>query len=92
MASTTLGIKLDDETRERLQKLGKLKQRSPHWLMKAAIHDYLDREERRERERIEDAERWERFAQTGAHLSHDHMTAWMGDLMSQAEKRDRKKR
>jgi len=92
MASTTLGIKLDEETRERLRRLGELKQRSPHWLMKTAIHDYLDREERREQERIEDAERWKRFVHTGAHFSHDDMTAWMGDLLSQAEELDQKKR
>ena len=87
MASTTVGIKLDEETRERLRNLGAEKDRSPHWLMKAAIGEYLDREERRERERREDAERWERYVETGAHLSDDSMSKWMDGLQKKAEKR-----
>lgn len=92
MASTTVGIKLDDETRDRLRKLGEIKQRSPHWLMKAAIRDYLDREEVRERERMEDEERWKRFVDSGAHVSHEDMADWMGELVKQAETQGRKKR
>ena len=92
MPSTTVGIKLDEETRERLRKLGALKDRSPHWLMKAAINEYLDREERRELERIEDAERWERYVESGAHLSHETMTKWLDGLVKEAGKRAGKRR
>lgn len=92
MASTTMGVKLDAETRERLVKLGEQKARSPHWLMKAAVREYLDREERRERERHEDALRWERYVETGAHLSHEEMTRWMDGLVAQAERKARSRR
>ena len=87
MPSTTMGVKLDAETRERLVRLGKQRSRSPHWLMKAAIRDYLDREERREREYQEDVARWERYVETGAHLSHEDMTRWMDGLVAQAERK-----
>ena len=54
---TTVGVKLDGETRDRLKRLGVLKQRTPHWIMREAIRTYLDHEERIEREREEDLER-----------------------------------
>ena len=51
MAATTVGVKLDGETRARLKKLGDARQRSTHWLMKEAIARYLEAEERYELER-----------------------------------------
>jgi predicted transcriptional regulator len=73
----TQGIKLDDETQRRLKALGALRQRSPHWLMRAAIQDYLDREEKAEREKREDMERWERFQHTGHAIPHDRAAEWL---------------
>ena len=32
-----MGVKLDEEIKERLKSLGKYKQRSPHWLIREAI-------------------------------------------------------
>ncbi|MGR9014839.1 MAG: CopG family ribbon-helix-helix protein [Gammaproteobacteria bacterium] len=37
-------VKLDDSTVERLKALGEIRRRSPHWLMKEAIRQFLDRE------------------------------------------------
>ncbi len=80
MATTTQGVKLEPEVRKRLQMLGKLKQRSPHFLMKEAITLYLEREELYERERAEDAARWERYQLTGEAVSHETATAWLENL------------
>lgn len=85
--ATTVGIKLDEETRTRLKMLGQAKDRSTHWLMRAAILRYLEVEERYEREKIEDRERWERYADTGVHIPHEEMTVWFDDLVDQASKR-----
>jgi len=41
MGGTTMGVKLDDDTRERLERVAEMKQRSVHWLMKDAIGRYL---------------------------------------------------
>lgn len=84
MATTTHGIKLDDETRERLRALSKLKDRSPHWLMKAAIQEYIEREEAAERERLEDRARWERYMRTGAFVANDEMMSWLDALANEA--------
>jgi predicted transcriptional regulator len=85
MSAPTIGLELDDETRERLQQLGQRRDRSPHWLMKAAIRQYLEREERIERERQEDEARWRRYVETGAFFANADMMQWLGDLARQAD-------
>lgn len=81
MATTTSqGIKLDARTRERLQALAQQRDRSPHYLMKAAIENFLDREEAYEREKQEDQERWERYQLSGEAVSQEKALAWLDTL------------
>ncbi len=82
----TQGIKLSGEERDRLQALGKSKDRSVHWLMKQAVGEYLLREEETEQEKIEDTARWERYVLTGVHHSQTDMESWMRAKISQAHK------
>src|SRR3989338_6363932 len=42
MATTTLGVKLDDATRDRLKHAAQSIDRTPHWLIKQAIFNYLE--------------------------------------------------
>jgi len=46
MATTTLGVKLDDASRERLKRAAQSIDRTPHWLIKQAIFTYLEQIER----------------------------------------------
>ena len=87
MATTTVGVKLDEKTRNRLRKLGQAKQRSTHWLMKDAIAHYLDVEEHYEQERVEDEVRWQHYLDTGAHVTDEEMTEWLGELADHAARR-----
>ncbi len=80
MVSTTLGIKVDEAIRERLRLLAKLKDRSPHWIMRKALVEYLEREELAEAERLEDAERWDRYVMTGEAVPHEAVRSWLGQL------------
>ena len=43
MATTTLGVKLDDPTRDRLKAAAQSIDRTPHWLIKQAIFNYLEK-------------------------------------------------
>ena len=70
-------IKLDDEIYSRLKALAHARQRTPHWLMKEAIRQFLEREEESERVRRESLERWERFEATGETVSHEAVEAWL---------------
>ena len=53
-----VGVKLDDELQSRLKAIAERSDRSPHWLMKKAISEFVDREEAEERERQLLLERW----------------------------------
>jgi predicted transcriptional regulator len=86
MAKTiNTGIKLDEALHTRLKALSGMKARSPHWLMKAAIEEYVAREEAYEREKREDQERWERYQATGHAIPHDAVEAWLDSWGSERE-------
>ncbi|MBZ0093049.1 MAG: hypothetical protein K8F27_12635 [Sulfuricellaceae bacterium] len=82
MGTTTLGVKLDEDTRERLRKLGESKDRALHWLIKTAIAEHLEKEER---ERREDDECWERYQLTGYFIGNAAAMDWL-DGLAQGEK------
>lgn len=42
MASTTMGVKLDEATRDRIKSAAQRIDRTPHWLIKQAIFNYLE--------------------------------------------------
>lgn len=86
MGSTTLGVKLDQETRDRLKRLGEVKDRAPHWLIKTAVLEYLGKEELAEQERREDGERWERYQLTGHFVDNDNAMEWL-DALVKGERR-----
>jgi predicted transcriptional regulator len=78
--STTQGIKLEKEISQRLKQLGQIRDRSPHWLMRTAIEEYLEREEKYEREKREDMERWERCQIPGYAISNEIALQWLDAL------------
>ncbi|MGH8822465.1 MAG: proline dehydrogenase family protein, partial [Rhodoferax sp.] len=43
MPATTLGVKLDEATRERLKQAARTIDRTPHWVIKQAVFSYLER-------------------------------------------------
>lgn len=87
MNTTIVGVKLDNETRDRLKKLGEVRNRSPHWLMKEAIKRYLEVEEQHKQEKAEDQARYQTYLETGTHVSSADMTTWLDTLAEQAAQR-----
>ncbi|GJI91921.1 MULTISPECIES: CopG family ribbon-helix-helix protein [Duganella] len=78
IASTKpIAIKIDQETRDRVKRLADLRQRTPHWLMKEAIAQYLDREEKREAFRQDAINAWTEYKDTGMHVDAAEVTAWL---------------
>ena len=80
----TQGVKISGETRDRLRALGQYKDRSTHWMMCKAVEQYLEREERYEREKREDMQRWENYALSGAHITQPEMESWLQDKIIRA--------
>ncbi len=78
--STTQGIKLDDDTQTRLKSLAVKRNRTPHWLMRSAIEDYLNREEQYEAEKAEDIAEYEDYILTGKAIDNARVTVWLNEL------------
>ena len=78
--SISLGIKLDEMTESRLKALARSVDRAPHWLIKTALAEYLDREEQALRERKEDEVRWRRYQETGEAIDQERVLAWLDAL------------
>jgi predicted transcriptional regulator len=60
--------------------LARIRDRSPHWLMRKAIETFLDCEEHYEQEKLEDMERWERYQLTGVAVPHEKAAEWIENL------------
>ena len=76
-AKSTTSIKLEDELRNRLNHLAESRQRSPHWLMRQAIGEYVEREESREQFKRDAEDSWKDYQETGLHLTGDEVEAWL---------------
>ena len=68
---------LDDDMRARIQSLAESKQRSAHWVVREAINEYVDREEKRRSFDQATIESLQEFEETGLHLTGDEVFAWM---------------
>lgn len=76
MASPT-SIKLDDEMKERVQSLAEARKRTAHWIMREAIAQYVEREEKREALRRDTLDAWETFQETGLHATSEAVDQWL---------------
>lgn len=79
------GIKLDESLHARLKALGEVKERTPHWIMKTAIAEYVEREESIEREKQEDMERWKRYKASGYSVPNEAVDAWLESIGTDCE-------
>lgn len=70
-------VKIDDALKARIQTLAEQKQRSAHWIMREAIEQYLDKEEKRQRFVQEALVSWAEYKRTGMHLTLDEVQEWM---------------
>ncbi len=56
------------------------RQRTPHWPMREAITQYVDREAKWEAFRQDALVAWETFCATGQHVTADQVDAWVVQL------------
>lgn len=68
--------------RERVQHLAGVRRRSPHWIMREAITQYVEREEKREQLRQDALAAWNHYVTTGLHVTGDEVDAWVAKLES----------
>lgn len=77
---TATSIKLDEDMKGRVQHLAAARRRSSHWIMREAIAQYVEREEKREALKQDAMKAWEGYQQTGLHLSVDEADSWLARL------------
>ena len=75
-----VAIKIDEVTKARVKRLADARQRTPHWLMREAITQYVEREEKQEAFRQETLQAWEAFRTTGQHATAAQADAWLAQL------------
>lgn len=75
-----VAVKLDPAIRARVQRLAKARDRSAHYLMREAIAQYVEREEKRDALRQEALQAWAAFQATGLHATEAEADAWMARL------------
>lgn len=79
-ATRPVAIKIDEETKARVKRLADARHRTSHWLMREAIIQYVEREEKRESFRQDTLKAWEEYRTTGLHVNSDEADAWLSDL------------
>lgn len=75
-----VAIKIDEDTKARVKRLAEARHRTPHWLMREAITQYVDREEKREAFRQDTLKAWEAYRATGRHVTAEEADAWLAQL------------
>ena len=78
LSSTSL--KLDRAGKERVYRLASVRRRSPHWIMREAVEQYVEREEKREQLRQDALAAWAGYRTTGLHLTAEEADAWLAKL------------
>lgn len=85
VAIRPVSIKIDDDMKERVTRLAAARQRTAHWLMREAIAQYVEREEKREAFRQDTLKAWEEFRSTGQHASAEDVEAWLASWGTDGE-------
>jgi len=80
-----VSLKIAAETKDRIKRLAQTRQRSAHWLMRQAIEQYVDREEKRDAFREQALQAWQDYQETGLHVSGQEAVAWLDSWGSDDE-------
>ena len=73
-------IKLDDADRDRIASLATAKKRTPHYLMKEAILEYVKKEEARQNFIAAAESSFEHYKETGLHITLDEFSHWVDEV------------
>jgi predicted transcriptional regulator len=73
-------IKLDAADRVRISALAAARKRTPHYLMKEAILEYVKKEEARQNFITAAQSSFEHYKQTGLHITLDEFSSWVDQV------------
>jgi len=75
-----VAIKIDEDMKVRVKRLAEARHRTSHWLMREAITQYVNREEKREAFRQDTIKSWDEYRATGSHVTAVEADAWLAEL------------
>ncbi len=75
-------LKLEEGLKGRIQHLAGLRRRSSHWIMREAIQQYVEREEKREAFKQDALRAWNAYQATGLHVTQQEADAFLVKLES----------
>lgn len=75
-----VSVKLEEGLRARIAGIAIARRRSTHWLMREAIKQYVEREEKTEALRQSTLHAWQEYQATGLHVTGDEADAWLDKL------------
>ena len=81
----TVTVKLDSSDRDRIASLASVKKRTPHYLMKEAILEYVQREEARQNFIQAADASFKHFKETGLHITLEEFSAWVDELQKDSK-------
>ena len=79
-ANRPMSVKLDPDMRARIEHLAESRRRTTHWMMREAIQQYIEREEKREAFRQEGIRAWNEYQATGLHVTLEEADEWLAKL------------
>ena len=77
VAIRPVAIKINEDIKVRIKRLADARHRTPHWLMREAITQYVEHEEKREAFRQDTLKAWEEYRATGLHATAEEVDAWL---------------
>jgi predicted transcriptional regulator len=80
VASSTTSLKLAPEMKQRVERLAEAKDRSAHWVMKRAVEEFVDREEKQMLFLRDALDSWENYQRTGLHATAEEVDDWLEKL------------
>lgn len=79
-AAISTTVKIDQGIKERMKRLADSRHRTTHWIMREAINQYVEREEKREAFRQDGMRAWNEYQATGLHTTQDEADDWLAKL------------
>ena len=84
-APKPMSVKLDSDIRTRIERLADARQRSTHWMMREAIRQYVEREEKQQSFRQDTINAWQEYQETGLHATAAEVELWLASWGTENE-------
>lgn len=78
--TSSTSIKLDSQMKQRVQRLAASRRRSPHWVLREAVEQYVERDEKSEKFRQDARAAWTNYQATALYVTAGEADKWLAKL------------